>query len=387
LLLGQKKAAGVNYRRAIELLESLPDTERAGREIQRQIADYWNRLGLLANSSADWSVAGQSHQKARNILEELARVYPNDGSTQADLAHTVHLLGVVSQFTGKLDEAERLYLQEAAIYAALGHNYWEVESYQIRVSDNQVNLALIYQTSKREPMAVSAYAKAETALRALNEKHPTDGEYKLSLAAVYSNWGIVLRETGSVDEGVVKLTLAIELIEKVLEQEPNHQTARLRGYNAHGGRAQAYEAMKHWADAVKDWDRVVALDSNPNPWARRALRAVALARAGEHVRATTEAAALGLGPGITTDGLYNLVVVCAISVNSVQKDTRLESAERKKLADRYASQAVALLQLLRSKNYFQEAANVLNLQTDHDLESLRGRDDFKKLLTDVTPKK
>ena len=56
------------------------------------------------------------------------------------------------------------------------------------------------------------------------------------------------------------------------------------------------------------------------------------------------------------------------------------SSERKALAEQYATHAVALLGRLRDQGYFKEATHAKTLATDLDLQVLRNRADFQKLL-------
>ena len=157
-------------------------------------------------------------------------------------------------------------------------------------------------------------------------------------------------------------------------------------FSAHGTRAQVYEEMGQWADAVKDWDRVVALDQDPRPWVRRVLRAAAMARAGEHVRATTESRALEKDPAIPPEGQFVLACVYAVSIGHARSHDSLASAERNALAERYAAQAMALLQKVQAQGYFKDAEHVKTLATDPDLLMLHGRADFHQLLKRVKTK-
>jgi hypothetical protein len=51
--------------------------------------------------------------------------------------------------------------------------------------------------------------------------------------------------------------------------------------------------------------------------------------------------------------------------------------------DQYAARAVALLAQAHARGYFKEAARVEKLKKDADLDPLRGRPDFQKLLTEL----
>jgi hypothetical protein len=88
-------------------------------------------------------------------------------------------------------------------------------------------------------------------------------------------------------------------------------------------------------------------------------------------------------PTTNGEGLWGLAIVFARSVPAARSDTRLSSAERDALVERYASQAVALLQKLRREGYFKDPGHARALRTDKDLNVLRDRDDFRRLLAEV----
>jgi hypothetical protein len=137
---------------------------------------------------------------------------------------------------------------------------------------------------------------------------------------------------------------------------------------------------------VKDWDRLIELDTEPNSWVRRVLRAVALNRAGEHVRAMTQAEILGSDSSLPDEGIYHLATVCAQATVAVGLDQHLRTDERIKLADLYGARGVAFLRQLKNKNYFEVPANFESLQKDPGLQPLRNRSDFKQLLMEVKTK-
>lgn len=66
-----------------------------------------------------------------------------------------------------------------------------------------------------------------------------------------------------------------------------------------------------------------------------------------------------------------------------EKDTQLPAAKRRDLAHSYADRAMALLRQAVAKGY-KDAAH---LKKDKDLDPLRSRPDFQKLLAELEQKK
>jgi tetratricopeptide (TPR) repeat protein/tRNA A-37 threonylcarbamoyl transferase component Bud32 len=386
-VLGQHEAAGVNYGRAITLLEELPAEERDTPQTQLLLGGCYNNRGLLANSRRQWTEAERYHRKARDLHESLARARPDDFRARSGMAESEYFLGVVYQLAGRPDEAQRQYREVVKLYTALIRDQPGIDSYRSRLATTHNNQGVIYQYSQRREEAVRAYEAAERVLAPLIKRHPTAGEHKLAVAAVYSNWGDLLRKAGKAEQALPRLSQAVELSEAVLSSEPQHGEARSRAFNTHGARAQAYEALGRFADAVKDWDRVVELDDGPDRWIRRALRAVVLARAGEHVRAVAEVEVMEKDPKVSNEGVWELARACALSIGAARKDGKRVPAEQTALADRYGTQALGLLKKLHEQGYFKNADNARALASEKELGALRDRSDFQRLLKQVEGRK
>jgi tetratricopeptide (TPR) repeat protein len=143
-----------------------------------------------------------------------------------------------------------------------------------------------------------------------------------------------------------------------------------------GCRAKAYHQLKKYAEAVKDWDRAVELSPASEQPSFRAERAISRLLAGQVAEAIAEVAELtkqaGAGtPGSPTwnpDQLYNFACCYALASGKVA-DKKQEFADR---AMQLLHQAV--------KAGYKDAALIAK---DPDLDPLRGRDDFQKLLADL----
>jgi serine/threonine protein kinase len=378
-LLGRWPEAEQNLTRAIELVEALPAQEREAPDVQDLLARCYCDRGTFAGAPR-FADAARDLTRALDICERLARAQPDDPGRQNELARVDHQLAGLSYGAGRLADAESHYGRAVALRTILVRDHPQNEPFQAALAEDYVNLGLLYAGARRTTEATAAYEKVESLLRPLVDRHPDEVPYGLSLAAGYVNWSSLLAATGQPDAALARVTRAVELAEDALRREPTYFPARSRAYNAHGLRAQICEGLGRFADAVKDWDRVVELDDLPDPWIRRAVRALALAAAGEHARATAEADALAADPKVSPDGLSVLAGAYSRSSRAAQTDARLPAAECTRLAERYASRAIALLQKIQRQGYFKDAAHAKTLRTDEDFQPLRGREDFQKLL-------
>jgi hypothetical protein len=137
------------------------------------------------------------------------------------------------------------------------------------------------------------------------------------------------------------------------------------------------------AEAVAEWDRALELDDGSSQNGLRLQRAFSLVKLGEHAQATAEANALADQKSVPGETLYNLACVSSLSSTAVRRDPHLSPTEQDQRAEEYAARAVELLGKARAVGYFQEPARVEHLKTDKDLDPLRDREDFKKLLAEL----
>jgi hypothetical protein len=154
--------------------------------------------------------------------------------------------------------------------------------------------------------------------------------------------------------------------------------------NTHWNRAVALLALDHPADALKDWDRALELErKDEDQTTLRMSRALTLTHLGKYEEAVSVAEELAGPPERASITIYPAACVFSRASAAVGLDTKRTAADRRQLAEQYAARAVALLRRSQSQGYFKEPANLATLKQDKDLDPLRSRDDFQKLLREL----
>jgi eukaryotic-like serine/threonine-protein kinase len=110
--------------------------------------------------------------------------------------------------------------------------------------------------------------------------------------------------------------------------------------------------------------------------------ACTFAKRGDHARAAQEAEAIAGKEELTTINLYNMCCVYSRSSAAAGKDAKLPPAEHIKLQEQYAVQAIEYFRQMVAKGVH----NLTIIKTDPDLDPLRGREDFKKLVAEAEKK-
>jgi tetratricopeptide (TPR) repeat protein len=166
-------------------------------------------------------------------------------------------------------------------------------------------------------------------------------------------------------------------LETNMAQDTRTVTDRLYLRNTHSSRADALMDLRRHAEAVKDWDRAIELDEGQRRQAFRLLRAEALAHAGDHARATAEAAELTHDDQTPGRALFDAARVHGLAVLAVREAP---------LKEPYASKALALLRRAQPAGFFNTAAQVEHLRKDDDFAVLHDRADFKQFVADLEKK-
>jgi tetratricopeptide (TPR) repeat protein len=440
----EKHPAVSKYRRSLATVHSnlaslykesgrIPQAEAAYTESQRLIEallkdqpDDPNLLIVLSYCHYNWGIhyretnrlkpAETALLEARKIRERLTREHPDIPEARADLANTYHELGVVYWIGKQFKEAEEAYRQAERIRESLCVEHPLVAEYQSHLAALEGDLANLHWVMGQTKPAEDAYARSSAILERLIRENPDTLDYQKHLAIGHGNLGTVYSKTGRPAEaedayqnaraifeqlavrrpdllefanllgnceteiGNLRLAngksqdsldcyaTAIPRLQSVLSQEPRHHFARSSLRNAYWGRSEALSELRRYADALHDRDRAIELDDEQEP-AFRLGRISTLLRLSERDRAALETEELLKAASAAT--IYDLACVYALA----SKDA-VAQAER---AERYAARAVELLRQAVQKGY----RDLAHLKSDKDLDTLRQRDDFRKLSVEL----
>ncbi len=374
--LGRRAEAEAEYHKALELREKLVVDFPAVSKYQQELASSHDALGLLLKDLGRWDEAEAQHRKALNLIGQLVAGFPAVAEYRQNLSISHNSLGLVLRNLGRRDEAEAQYLLARALLEKLAAAFPVVSRYRHELGKTHNNLGVLLKQLGRHGEAEAQYHKALELWEKLAADFPRVPAYAVDLGGSYCNFGHLVKESGRPQEALDWYARAIATLELVVANERQLIAARRFLRNAHQGRARALGLLHRHAEAVKDWDRAIELnDQRQQEPSLRSHRALALARAGDHVRALAEANQLAQAKEATAYRLYDLACVCSLASAAVQDDAGLK--------EQYATRAVALLRQAVVKGW----KNVAHLKKDTDLDPLRSRGDFQKLLAELEAKK
>jgi serine/threonine protein kinase/tetratricopeptide (TPR) repeat protein len=415
--LGQNAKALASIGRAADLLKKLAEEHPRSPEYQKMWGDS------LDNQSVMFCELGRSDeglaalQQAVRIHEKLAADFHSVPSYRHGLATSLMNLSILQAEMGRRDQGlatcdkaigilETLSSESPKIVAyreilALtyrsqgelhrGSNQFELALASLRkglilqeklAADNPTvprmreNLALthsamgeIYSQTDRFDESAAAYAKALPIREELRRGAPSVTVYAVNLASTYAGIGNLKLVQKKAQEALGWFDKALGQLSPVLAAEPRSALARNYAGKIHISRAAALSELARHPEALKDLDEALTFDDGENRIALRLERATTLAHMQAHAQATAEAEALSQMPDPSAQLLRGAAAVYAVCTPQVRGDPEL--------AEKYAASAVALLRRGFEKDYRAIAKDVAD---DSDLNVLRSRPDFQKLL-------
>ena len=105
-------------------------------------------------------------------------------------------------------------------------------------------------------------------------------EYQIDLGGSFCNFGELVRKSGRPSDSLLWFDKAIRTLAAVYEQERRLVVAKRFLRNSHAGRAEAYDRLQKFPEAVKDWDKAIELTPRAEQPRLRASRATARVKAG-----------------------------------------------------------------------------------------------------------
>jgi eukaryotic-like serine/threonine-protein kinase len=431
VLLGQRDEGEAAYGQALALLEQLLAESPGDPDFRHKLAGVHTDRGALYLSTQRWAQAEAAFQKAVALREQLEREQPALARNRLHLAKNHANLGLLFRQMGKFDQAEAAFRQSltlvdslltgdakneeyltlkatayqngAMVYRGQGRSaaakeacreaidlneelirdHPKVVAHQKRLAGTFNNLGLLYSRDDEEAKAEDAYRQSLALHEALLRDHPHVVSFMLDVASSCENLAAHIRKSRSPEESLAWSARAIHTEETVLAQDPRDAAARFGLFNASLGQARALFDLGRREEADRDWRRAIELSEGQPLINMRLYRPNPLARLGEHLQAAKEMETL-LAEGHTQAlNIHTFSWVYAICSAAAANDARLPAAEREKLADQYGRRAVELLRLAQAVGDYRDASRLAHMKQNKDLDAIRDRDDFKRLMAEL----
>ena len=375
-LLGSPREALDSYRQAQGIFTRLSREYSGVPEYEDGYAQALLEQGTLHQLAKNYPAAQDALDEALPIRQRLAEEHADVPDYQQGLARTYHQLARLYQVTDKTAQARTTYETALRTFEQMTQGHPEQPLLRELRARTHLSLGTAYANARHTSItqrvehfteADKNYSAARNLLTELDREHPGDPTYRSLLAEAYHLLGSLRRRQGKSDQALPDYKESLDILEKLVRDHadvPQYQF--LLGTVRHA-RGFAYLLLGRLDQARADYDKAAEV-TEP------------LAREYEDTRRPEE---LGTIPYFYQEELgrlsFDRACLDGLSVAAIQKDARLQPAEREKRIEQNGQHAVEQLRTswaawLRGLN------DPMKVLEDHDLDPLRKREDFAKMM-------
>jgi tetratricopeptide (TPR) repeat protein len=282
-------------------------------------------------------------RKMLAFYQEFAEEKRTNLETWAEVANAHYRMDNIRNKLGEYQEAESAYGRARELYAQLAADFPSVPAYRQNLASCYNNLSLLLKDTGRLREAEKAYQDALAIRKQLAVDFPTVSDYQNDLAGAMGNLANLLKDRQQYAQA-----------RELLEQAEPHLQAALKAKPKNPIYREFY-------------------------YTNRSTLTITLAGLGDHAKALKTAEQLSrLGWDPASDA-YDAACALSLCVPLIEQDSQLTKAQRQEQAQAYTDRAMILLHQAVAQGY-RDAAH---MKKDKDLDSLRPRADFQKLLEEL----
>jgi eukaryotic-like serine/threonine-protein kinase len=395
--LGELKEAEQDYNQALSIQKQLAADFPNRPEFRQQLAASHNNRGMVPHATGRLKEAEQDWNEALSICKQLVADFPTSPEFRQELANSHGNRGVLRRETGRLNEAEEDFDQVVSIRKQLVAEFPSRLEFRRVLAGSHHNLGILRRDAGRFKEAEEEYGQALSIYKQLAADFPSRPDFRRRLAASHLMRGTLLRTTGRLQEAETDCGQALTIYTQLAADFPNQPELRGELAGTYVNLATLDQEQGNWAAAKRLLlegrpHHLAALESNPRHPAHRQfyrnhLGALTAVHAGlleqeDAVRTAETCRNLGnLGWNPPADA-YDAACFLSRCVPIVAKHDKLDATQRQEAAQFYGDAAMKLLREAVSKGY----KDVAHMKKDTDLDPLRQRDDFQKLVAELEGK-
>jgi tetratricopeptide (TPR) repeat protein len=391
---GRLKEAEQDFDQALRIGKQLAAKFPSRSEFRWELAGSYSNRGLLLRAMGRPKEAEQDYTEALRIQKQLAADFSSRPEFHEDLAASHNNRGNLLRATGRLKEAEQDYTEALCIQKQLAANFPARFEFRQELARSHINRGTVLQDAGRLKEAEQDYTEALRIQKQLAANFPARLEFRQELARSLNNRGALLAETGRPKVAEQEYDQALRIYQQLVADFPNQPDLRNELAVTCVNLALLHEQQGNWV-AAKGLllegrpHHLAALKANPrHPTYRQFYR--------NHLGVLTKVHAGLLEPqdAVRTAEIcrdldwdapvdaYDAACFLSRCVPIVVKHDKLDAKQRQDAAQFYGDAAMKLLREVVNKGY----KNVAHMKKDTDLDPLRQRTDFQKLLTELEKK-
>jgi eukaryotic-like serine/threonine-protein kinase len=395
---GQPESALAHYRRAAEMRKKVVEMAPARVDRRSELATTLNNLGWVIASTGRKDEARDVYRRGVALLEQCVAEQPNVVSFRSNLAQALRSLAELLPGA----EARASFAKAQALGESIVTELPTVTRYRSDLAMTLMLAGSLARNLKAYDEAVALQEKAVVLGEALARDHPDMVACQLDLANSLSHLGLTLVDAGRPADALPLYERATGVYEEILRKNPTDITATSFLAGAQNNSAMALAKLGRHEQAIKVLGEAITheracLERDPKTAQYREWLSNHYMNLGKSLRAlgrTDEALAvsrtrfelLKQAPPEQRDKGIHYHVTCEMAqmvplFGRGKPETALTAEER---AERtlYADQAVEEFRLAIADGF----SDIPLIIQDEDLEPIRGRADFQRLVLSAMDK-
>ncbi len=379
---------------AVETLKQLVRDFSDRSEFRIALAQRLNNRAILLVETGRPKEARPVYGEALAIYRQLAAEFPTQPQYRQNLAGGHSNLGLLLTNTGAFKEAHAAFGEALVIQKRLVADYPARPEFRRELAVSQNNLGTLLYSMGRSKEAETAHADARAIYRQLAADFPTRPEFRQELAGSLVNLGSLLMSMALSNEAEAAYVDGLE-VQKELATEfpkvPNYRNdlaktlvylaiLRFERFDNAASRRRLQEALPHCQEALRADPENLTYRQNYRDYL--AVLMQTCAAQGDQSAAVQAAATLRDVGWDAPSNAHDAAHVLAACVVIVEGDERLKKEVRQQRMRFFADQSMAMLRDAVAKGWRDAAA----MKGDAELDPLRKREDFQKLLAEMEAK-
>jgi serine/threonine protein kinase len=333
------------YRDALAIQQQLVVDFPARHELRQELARSRNNLGNLLRDTERPADAEAAYRQALDIQKKLVAEFPARQGLRRELALSLNGLGTLFQETDRPADAEVVLREALAIQKKLVADFPESSQFRSEITASHNNLGELFRKTRRPAEAEAAYRDALAIQRKLVAEFSNQPDRRNELARTLGNMALLADERRDFAAARAYLT----------EAQPHHLAA-----------LQANARNPTYLQLYRDnLGRLVIANAG------------LLDRAGA-VEVAVKMRDLGWDPPVNA---YDAALALAACIPVVQKLN--PEAQATAAVQFYGDETMKMLKDAVAKGF----KDLADMKQNKELDPLRGRDDFKKLLAELEANK
>jgi tetratricopeptide (TPR) repeat protein len=424
---------------AVSIQEQLAADFPSRTEVRLALAGSHVNRGIIRRATSRLREAGEDLDIALNIQRQLAADFPDRPEYRQELAGSHNNRAVLRREMGRFPEAEEDYTKAVSIRKQLAADFSSRPDFRQKLATSHLNRGILRRDMGRARDAEEDYNQALGLEKQLAAEFPSRPDFRQELANGHNSRGSLLGGMGRTREAEVDFDQSVSIYEQLAADFPNQPEFRRMLAGSLLNRGSLRRTTGRFQDAEKDYDpalaiykqlaadapkrpdvlgelagayvnvaileleqghwaaakrlllegrphHLAALEANPRQPAHREfyrhyLMVLTAAHAGllerEDAVCTAETCR-DLGWNAPADS-YDAACFLSRCVPIVAQHEKLDATQRKESAQFYGDAALKMLRDAVSKGY----KDVAHMKKDADLDPLRQRDDFQKLVAEL----